>query len=151
MNNFNNERLGICVGSIRSGILPSNKIMLARVCYEEAVNYAHSRKTFGKFLFEHGVIRNKLAHMVRQIEASQAWLENIVYQFRFMSAQEANIKLGGPIALLKAQATTTFEFCAREASQILGGISYTRGGLGEKVERCYRDVRGVAIPGFYNL
>lgn len=27
------------------------------------------------------------------------------------------------------------------------GISYTRGGLGEKVERLYRDVRGVAIPG----
>lgn len=45
------------------------------------------------------------------------------------------------IALLKAQATDTFDFCAREATQILGGIGYTRGGQGEKVERLYREVR----------
>jgi hypothetical protein len=30
--------------------------------------------------------------------------------------------------------------------QILGGISYTRGGQGEKVERLYREVRAYAIP-----
>lgn len=48
------------MGSIRS----------ARVCYQEALTYAHKRKTFGKYLFEHGVIRNKLGHMVRQIEVS---------------------------------------------------------------------------------
>ena len=35
---------------------------------------------------------------------------------------------------------------AREASQIFGGLSYTRGGQGEKVERLYREVRGFAIP-----
>jgi alkylation response protein AidB-like acyl-CoA dehydrogenase len=57
------------------------------------------------------------------------------------------LKLGGPIALLKAQSTVTLEYCAREASQILGGIAYTKGGNGEKVERIYRDVRGFAIPG----
>ena len=39
------------------------------------------------------------------------------------------------------------EFCAREASQIFGGLSYTRGGQGEKVERLYREVRAFAIPG----
>ncbi len=54
------------------------------------------------------------------------------------------LKLGGAIAGLKAQATTTFEFCAREASQIFGGLSYSRGGQGAKVERLYRDVRGKA-------
>jgi len=57
------------------------------------------------------------------------------------------IKLGGPIALLKAQATQTLEYCAREASQIFGGLAYTRGGQGEKVERIYREVRAYAIPG----
>lgn len=40
-----------------------------------------------------------------------------------------------------------FEFCAREASQIFGGLSYSRGGQGEKIERLYRDVRAYAIPG----
>ena len=43
------------------------------------------------------------------------------------------LKLGGAIAGLKAQATITFEFCAREASQIFGGLSYSRGGQGAKV------------------
>jgi alkylation response protein AidB-like acyl-CoA dehydrogenase len=29
----------------------------------------------------------------------------------------------------------------------MGGISYTKGGQGGRVERTYREVRGVAIPG----
>ena len=57
------------------------------------------------------------------------------------------LKLGGPIALLKVQATQTFEYCAREAAQIFGGLAYSRGGQGEKIERLYREVRAYAIPG----
>ena len=64
-----------------------------------------------------------------------------------MNDTEAMLKLGGAIASLKAQSTVTFEFCAREASQIFGGLSYSRGGQGAKVERLYRDVRAYAIPG----
>ncbi|KAJ3073471.1 hypothetical protein HDU98_001457 [Podochytrium sp. JEL0797] len=137
MQNFNHERLSGAYGVVR----------MARVCYEEAFLYAHKRRTFGKILFEHAVIRNKLAHMARQIEATHAWVEFIVYQFSHMSKKEALYKMGGPTALLKAQCSTMLEYCAREASQILGGVAYTKGGLGEKVERIYRDVRGVAIPG----
>ncbi|KAJ3385848.1 hypothetical protein HDU92_002833 [Lobulomyces angularis] len=85
--------------------------------------------------------------MVRKIEASQCWLEYILFQIKNLSKSEANVILGGPIALLKAQATTTVEYCAREASQIMGGIAYTKGGVGEKIERIYREVRGAAIPG----
>lgn len=50
-----------------------------------------------------------------------------------MNETEAMLKLGGAIAGLKAQSTVTFEFCAREASQIFGGLSYSRGGQGAKV------------------
>ena len=64
-----------------------------------------------------------------------------------MDDTEAMLKLGGAIAGLKAQSTITFEFCAREASQIFGGLSYSRGGQGAKIERLYRDVRAYAIPG----
>ena len=39
------------------------------------------------------------------------------------------------------------EYCAREAAQIYGGLSYSRGGQGEKVERLNREVRAMAIPG----
>jgi alkylation response protein AidB-like acyl-CoA dehydrogenase len=97
-------------------------------------------------LIDHPVIRNKLAHMARKVEATQAWLEICTHQLNTMSHEEA-MQLGGPLALLKAQTTQTFEYCAREAAQIFGGLSYTRGGQGEKVERLYREVRAYAIPG----
>ncbi|TPX30675.1 hypothetical protein SmJEL517_g05812 [Synchytrium microbalum] len=137
MKNFNHERLGICWGVVRQ----------ARVCFEEAMKYANRRKTFGQFLIEHGVIRNKFGHMARLIEATQAWTESVTYNWGKLSHDDADRLLGGPIALLKAQCSLTFELCAREASQIMGGIAYTKGGQGEKVERLYRDVRGAAIPG----
>lgn len=137
MTNFNHERIGIIIQCIR----------FSRVCFEESVKYANKRRTFGQKLINHPVIRLKLAHMARQIEATYNWLENIIYQCQKMSDTEAMLRLGGPIAGLKAQATVTFEFCAREASQIFGGLSYSRGGQGGKVERLYRDVRAYAIPG----
>lgn len=137
MTNFNHERIGIIIQCVR----------FSRVCYEESVKYAHKRKTFGKRLIDHPVIRLKLAHMARQIEATGSWLESVIYQAQSMDETEAMLKLGGAIAGLKAQSTTTFEYCAREASQIFGGLSYTRGGQGGKVERLYRDVRAYAIPG----
>jgi len=137
MYNFNHERWGIIVDATR----------FSRVCLEEAFKYAHKRKTFGKRLVDHPVIRLKLAHMTRQVEATYAWLETVTYQLMTMSHKEAAVRLGGPIALLKAQASTTFEYCAREAAQIFGGLAYTRGGQGGKVERLYREVRAHAIPG----
>jgi alkylation response protein AidB-like acyl-CoA dehydrogenase len=137
MTNFNHERMGIIIQCLR----------FSRVCYEESVKYGNKRRTFGKKLIDHPVIRMKLAHMARQIEASYNWLENLIYQCQKMDETEAMLRLGGPIAGLKAQSTLTFEFCAREASQIFGGLSYSRGGQGAKVERLYRDVRAYAIPG----
>jgi len=135
MYNFNNERL--------SGIAVANRS--ARVCLEEAIRYARNRKTFGKRLIDHQVIRHKIAEMVRGIESTQAMVENICFQ---LSNENSNLRLlGGLIALLKVQASKNMELCAREASQILGGASYLRTGPGEKVERIYREVRVMAIGG----
>ena len=80
--------------------------------------------------------------MIRQCEATHAWLESILYQYQTLPQDTQASILAGPIALLKAQSTQTFEYCAREAAQIFGGLAYTRGGQGEKVERLYREVRG---------
>ncbi|KAF7722601.1 hypothetical protein EC973_002914 [Apophysomyces ossiformis] len=129
MFNFNSERMGI--------VIQANRF----------ARYAHKRKTFGKKLVDHPVIRNKFAHMIRKVEATHAWMEILVYQTMKLPADLQPLRLGGPIALCKAQATQTFEFCAREAAQIFGGLAYTRGGQGEKVERLYREVRAFAIPG----
>merc|ERR1719454_2512980 len=81
------------------------------------------------------------------IEATHAWLEWITYQLTTMHKVEAGIKLGGVTSLLKVQCTKVFEYCARESAQVLGGLSYTRGGQGEKVERLNREVRAMAVPG----
>lgn len=137
MQNFNHERWAIVVQSNR----------FARVCLEESVKFAKRRKAFGKRLIDQPVIREKIAEMARMVMSTHAALEDLTYQFQTMPKLLQPYALGGHTALLKVQATKTFEFCAREAAQILGGCSYTRGGQGDKVERLYREVRAYAIPG----
>ena len=137
MSNFNHERIGI--------IIQSNRF--ARVCYEEAYKYSLKRKTFGVRLFDHPVINMKLAEMARQIEAAHANLEILVYQSECMDEDSLTLLIGGSCALLKAQSTKMFAFCASEAGQIFGGLVFSRGGQGEKVERLLREVKAYAIPG----
>ena len=128
MNNFNPERL----------FMAANAIAFGRVCLIDAVAWARERQTFGKRLADHQVIRHKLVEMYRQVSASQSYLEHCAW--RVQQGDQA----AGDIALLKVQATQTMEFCAREASQILGGASYIRG---QRIERIYREVRVNAIGG----
>jgi alkylation response protein AidB-like acyl-CoA dehydrogenase len=138
MANFNIERLEMLAGAITS----------SRVAYESSLLYAHKRRTFGKLLIEHPVIRAKLANMARHIESTQAWLDAIIYQQSlFRSRETFNDRAAAPVALLKAHATMVMEVVAREASQIFGGLSYTRTGQGAVVERIYRDKNWYAIPG----
>lgn len=137
MSNFNHERFALCAMTNR----------FSRVCLEEAFKFANKRKTFGKKLVNHPVIRWKIGEMARLVEATHQWLEWVTYQMDTMSKVEANLKLGGQTALLKVQCTKVFEYCAREAAQVFGGLSYTRGGQGEKVERLSREVRAMAVPG----
>jgi acyl-CoA dehydrogenase len=128
MRNFNGERLG----------MSQQANAFARICFEDALDWARQRETFGKPLVTNQVIRHKLADMIRRIQATQAWIDQCAW----------NVMHGNPFpgdfALLKVQATQTMEFCAREACQILGGASFMRG---SRVERIYREVRVMAIGG----
>ena len=128
MTNFNSERMGMAI----------HMEACARVCLEEAVNWARERQTFGKRLGDHQVIRHKIAMMKQKINATQAYIR---------VCNEA-IARGDPnpgdIALLKVQASEVMEFCAREALQILGGLGFMRG---NRAERIYREVRVNAIGG----
>ena len=133
MHNFNHERF----------VLAAMANRYARVCIEESIKYGRVRRTFGKRLMDHQALQHKVMEMARQVEATHACLESLAYQ---MDQGRINA-IGGQIALCKVQATKTMEFCAREASQIFGGASYIRGGVGEKVERLYREVRVNAIGG----
>lgn len=128
MQNFNHERLGLAASC--NGY--------AQVCLDEAADYARSRRTFGKPLIAHQVIRHKLADMAMHINTTQAYLESVAWRIGQGESPIADV------CLLKNQATRTMEFCAREAVQILGGAGYIRGA---KSERIYREVRVNAIGG----
>jgi acyl-CoA dehydrogenase len=128
MTNFNGERM----------FMAASMEALGRVCLEEAVAWAQQRKTFGKRLADHQVIRHKISQMKQRLNATQAYIR-VCYE-----SIEAGNPNPGDIAMLKVQASETMEFCAREAMQILGGIGYMRG---NRVERIYREVRVNAIGG----
>lgn len=134
MKNFNSERRGMITAANR----------MSRTCIEDAISYARLRHTFGKPMIQHDVIRAKLAEMARMLSASHA-LNCIVHEITDRNPNDKS--LAGRIALCKVQATRTMEFCAREASQILGGKSYLRSGPGQRIERIYREVRVMAIGG----
>lgn len=128
VHNFNAERMDLAVQSTA----------FARLCFTEALAWARERETFGKRLVEHQVIRHKLVEMDRLVNAGEAWNELLSWRLNQGDDPVAEI------AEAKVAATTTFELCAREAAQILGGASYIRG---DTVERLYREVRVQAIGG----
>lgn len=64
-----------------------------------------------------------------------------------MSTSDAELLLAGQIAQLKAHSSIVVQNVVREAVQILGGIGLTRGGRGARVERVWRDVKAIAVPG----
>ncbi|NIB44685.1 acyl-CoA dehydrogenase [Pseudomaricurvus alkylphenolicus] len=128
LNNLNAERMSMIV----------QMEAYSRVCLEEAVNWAQQRKTFGKRLADHQVIRHKIAEMKQRINACQAMIIHSTREVMEGTAKPADI------GLLKVMCSQTMEFCAREASQILGGACYLRD---NRVERIYREVRVQAIGG----
>lgn len=126
--NFNAERV----------TLAASAIAFARVCLDETVAYAQERHTFGKPLIGHQVVRHKLVEMAMRVHAAQAYLEHVTWRILQGQSPVADI------CMLKNMATTTMEFCAREAVQTFGGAGYMRG---PKVERINREVRVNAIGG----
>ena len=128
MVNFNSERMGMSAAMEAA----------SRVCLEDAAKWAGERKTFGRRLADHQVIRHKFADMKQKINATQSYLNSVSRSIQL------GIENAADIALLKVQSSQTLEFCTREAMQILGGAAYMRG---NRVERIYREVRVNAIGG----
>jgi acyl-CoA dehydrogenase len=127
MNNFNHERFLSAVTSNR----------LARVCLESALSHARERKTFGKRLIDHPVIRHKLSDMAGLVIGQHSL--NLA-MMRSLSAGDRHTP--AVIAVGKVTATRVLEKCAREASQILGATGYRQG---HPVERIFRDMRVACI------
>ncbi len=128
MGNFNYERIDLVAQSLA----------FSQLCIDESIAYAKDRYTFGKPLISNQAIRHKIVDMSRKVNSCQAWMELLAYRLN------AGENPAGEIAQCKVEATTTFEYCAREAVQIFGGAGYLRGAT---VERLYREVRVQAIGG----
>ncbi|OBT94590.1 hypothetical protein VE01_07937 [Pseudogymnoascus verrucosus] len=137
MQNFNHERLTIAIGVNRQ----------SRVALSAAFEYCLKREAFGKPLMDQPVVRHRLAKAGAVLESHYAWVENIVYQMTKLNHADANRELGGLTALAKAQSGLVIEQCASTAVLLFGGNGYTQSGQGANVERIYREIPGIRIPG----
>ena len=131
MENFNGERL------LMSAIANA----FAQVCFDEALDWARQRQTFGSPLVEHQVIRHKLMDMQMRIASTRAWLYALVQR---LEDADTGADWVAELCLLKNHATQTLQFCADQAVQILGGMGFMRG---TKSERIYREVKVMMIGG----
>ncbi|MBI5719425.1 MAG: acyl-CoA dehydrogenase family protein [Burkholderiales bacterium] len=132
MRNFNHERL----------VMAASAVGYAQACTEEALAWARERRTFGRALAEHQVIRHKLVDMVQRVEVAREFVHALAWRLMHGAGDEA--LLVARTGMAKIQATQAMEFCAREAVQILGGMGYMRG---TKSERLYREVKVMVIGG----
>jgi len=132
MNNFNSERL----------FMSALSYGFAQVCFEEALDWARQRSTFGQTLSQRQVIRHKLMDMMLRIDAARSLVHELAYRIEHRLGDPA--QLVARIAMAKVLATQAMQFCADQALQILGGMGYMRG---TRSERIYREVKVMMIGG----
>ena len=133
MGNFNGERLAMSAMALG----------FAQACYDEALDWARERRTFGSALVDKQVIRHKLMDMQMRIHATQAWLDAVT-ELADAGKLESDPNCVAQVCLLKNQSTQCMQFCADQAVQVLGGMGYMRG---TKSERIYREVKVMMIGG----
>jgi len=131
MGNFNGERLAMSAMALG----------FAQACYDEAVDWARQRQTFGAALIERQAIRHKLMDMRMRIESTQAWVDAVTAR---ADAGDQGSDWVSHVCLLKNHATQTMQFCADAAVQILGGMGFMRGTASERI---YREVKVMMIGG----
>ena len=131
MENFNGERVAMSAGALG----------FSQACFDEALDWARQRKTFGMPLVERQVIRHQLGDMQMRIASTEAWLDAVVAR---SDAGDASPAWVAQVCMLKNHATQTMQFCADQAVQILGGMGFMRG---TKSERIYREVKVMMIGG----
>ncbi|WP_323118301.1 acyl-CoA dehydrogenase family protein [Burkholderia alba] len=132
MQNFNLERFGLAASALG----------FAEICYEDALDWARQRRTFGQRVADHQVMRHKLVDMATRIAATRAWLEQCAWTMDHAERRDPGVIAS--ICMLKNFATQTMQFCADAAVQTLGGMGYMRG---TRPERIYREVKVNMIGG----
>lgn len=109
---------------------------LAQAAFEEAIQYAKERETFGKPIAQYQAIQWMLADAATEIQAAR-WM---VYWVAWRKAQGRTFTKEA--AMAKLFATEVSERVCRNAVQIHGGYGYSSE---FPVERLYRDTRLMTI------
>ncbi|MEP7292310.1 MAG: acyl-CoA dehydrogenase family protein [Chloroflexota bacterium] len=111
-------------------------IGLAQAAFEEAIQYAKQRRTFGKPIAEHQAIQWMIADAAMEIEAARL----LVYRAAWLRDEGKDFAKAA--AMGKLMASEVAEKTARNAIQIHGSYGYSRE---YPVERIYRDQRLMSI------
>ena len=109
---------------------------LARVCLEESLAYAQTRKTFGKPICGHQTIQIKLADMATRVEAARLLVAQAA------QAYDAGRRCDLEAGMAKLFATEAALENSMEAMRIHGAYGYSKE---FNIERYYRDAPLLAI------
>lgn len=110
---------------------------MARRGLDEALQYAGSRKQFGRLLGEHQLIQEKLADMITELDAARL----LVYHAAYLKDTGSG-RVTREASEAKLFATEAACRIIDHAVQIHGGAGLVRGSI---VERLYRDIRALRI------
>lgn len=128
MKNFELERI----------MLAAHSLGLAQAALEDAARYAAQRTTFGKPLYQHQLIQEKLTVMETKCQNMRNLLHKTAWEFD----QGISVRLDS--ALCKRYLSTTCTEVASDAMQIFGGIGYT---TESRIGRIWEDCRGDSFAG----
>ncbi|MDY6795377.1 MAG: acyl-CoA dehydrogenase family protein [Actinomycetota bacterium] len=110
---------------------------VAQAAYEEALGYCKERVQGGKKLIDHQLVRYKLFHMFKQVEAARAF-SRAVMDFNFSTNPPfTHYSIASKIFCTEAAMNV-----AHEAVQLCGGFGLTKEST---VEKLYRDARAGMI------
>ncbi len=132
------EGFKIAMASLDNGryTVATGAVGLIRACLEESIKYAQERKTFGKPIAEHQLIKQKIAYMTQWYEAARllclqaGWLKN------------QGVRNTRETSLAKWYATDHSVKAALEAVQVHGAYGFSDE---YPVERYLRNSKGAVI------
>ncbi len=124
---------GLAGGRISIGAL---SVGLAQAAYEEAINYAKQRETFGVPIGQHQAIQFMLADAATEIQAARLMVYWAAWQ------KQTGRPFAKAAAMAKLFATEMAERVTHNAIQIHGGYGYS---AEFPLERMYRDNRLMTI------
>lgn len=126
MSALDHGRLGVAAGALG----------VAQACLDACVDFARTRRQFGKRIGDFEMIQSAIADMTAEVEASRL----LVYRAAWLKDQARSATRETSIA--KYFATEAAVRAANEAVLIHGGRGYSNE---YPVERYYRDIKGLQI------